>query len=138
MGAGMLPTPAKTPRKKNVENTKTVARTLFTKPAQTTDSSRRVKGKKYNGFSLESFHADPHQAASGSIEIFTDVRDRIPTLNTAEDNPFISHPAEFDKFSDDDQPLERVRRRKLSQVGEKRDPAIDDMISRDDGILYVL
>lgn len=63
-----LPTPAKTPSKKKVDNFSSASRTLF--PTNT------MSPKKPAPFSLESFEAP----ASGKkeIQIYTDSRDRIP------------------------------------------------------------
>ncbi|WEW55073.1 hypothetical protein PRK78_000501 [Emydomyces testavorans] len=138
--AGMLPTPAKTPRKKTVPDSGAVARTLFTKPTQAMDSEqaphKRARGKKYSGFSLESFHSDPQQANLDSIEIYTDVRDRIPTMNPSDDNPFISHLKEADTPNDDESDG-KAKRRKLGKGSKERDSMVDEMINRDDGVLYV-
>ncbi|KAI1906681.1 hypothetical protein LOZ61_006547 [Ophidiomyces ophidiicola] len=135
MTAGMLPTPAKTPRKKQIANPEPVARTLFAKSPHNMDSQNRSKGKKYSGFSLESFHGDPQPTSSSSIEIYTDIRDRIPSVNPAEDNPFITG-TQFDTPKGDNCDGQSKRRR-LSKDKEKRDPAVDEMVKRDDGILYV-
>ncbi|EEP82494.1 predicted protein [Uncinocarpus reesii 1704] len=139
MTAGMLPTPAKTPRKKRVPNPGPVARTLFADSTQVMDSEqpsqKRSRGGKFNGFSLESFHSDPQQN-SGSIDIYTDVRDRIPTLNPSVDNPFISRPGETNTPKNDEPG--KAKRRKVSKDDDnERDSAVDDMVKRDDGVLYV-
>ncbi|EER26510.1 hypothetical protein D8B26_003106 [Coccidioides posadasii str. Silveira] len=139
MAVGMLPTPAKTPRKKNIPDSGAIARDLFTNRARAMDlerrSQRRPRGKKYSGFSLESFHSNPEEN-NGSVEIYTDVRDRIPTLNSSEDNPFISRPeeAKTPKVEESDG---KAKRRKVNEDDIDRDPAVDEMVNRDDGVLCV-
>ncbi|KAB8229968.1 uncharacterized protein BDW43DRAFT_286973 [Aspergillus alliaceus] len=120
MSQGMLPTPAKTPKKKTVGDVGTTARVLFPQP-----SGHGKKSKKYAGFSLDSFEDD---AQGGSdIQIYTDSRDRIPepAENENEDNP----------FSKKSTISTRVSRRRAEQ--SKRDKEVDESVKRDDGMTYV-
>lgn len=137
---GMLPTPAKTPRKKQIEDLGPTARTLFSsssKSAQDPAAMMLKRSKKYSGFSLESFEADPQQASQELIAIFTDSRDRIPQVNNSPDNPFRSKPAEGEPSSSK-LAAEAGKRRKLDESSRKRDKNVDKAIRRDDGLLYVL
>ncbi|KAL1971198.1 hypothetical protein VTN77DRAFT_150 [Rasamsonia byssochlamydoides] len=127
--AGMLPTPAKTPRKKAVEDPSTTARALFPSASM---SSRAKKGKKYSGFSLESFHEDPSENHE-KIEIFTDSRDRIPKLDESEENPFYKKPE--DKRVSMNSSSRILRRRKVEEV--KRSEEVEEALKREDGMLYV-
>ncbi|KAL2003021.1 hypothetical protein VTN02DRAFT_5256 [Thermoascus thermophilus] len=125
--AGMLPTPAKTPRKKAVGDVGSTARTLFP-----TAPSRPKKGKKYTAFSLESFEEDPSEN-HGKIEIFTDSRDRIPELDESEGNPFYKKPSAAE--SSEHATSRTSKRRKAD--GIKRDKEVDEAIKRDDGMFYI-
>ncbi|GBF60725.1 hypothetical protein TMEN_3180 [Trichophyton mentagrophytes] len=135
---GMLPTPAKTPRKKQIEDLGPTARTLFSsssKSAQDPAAMMPKRSKKYSGFSLESFEADPQQASQEPIAIFTDSRDRIPQVNNSPDNPFRSKPADGEPSSK--LSADAGKRRKLDESSRKRDKNVDKAIRRDDGLLYV-
>ncbi|RAH53216.1 hypothetical protein BO85DRAFT_382172 [Aspergillus piperis CBS 112811] len=120
MTEGMLPTPAKTPRKKAVADVGNTARVLFPPPP-----SARKKTKKHTGFSLDSFCEDNAQGGS-EIQIYTDSRDRIPEVDESEDNPFYNKPTVSNTTT-------RASRRKES----RRDKEIDDSLNREDGMLYV-
>ncbi|KAG5207248.1 hypothetical protein GTR04_6371 [Trichophyton interdigitale] len=135
---GMLPTPAKTPRKKQIEDLGPTARTLFSsssKSAQDPAAMMPKRSKKYSGFSLESFEADPQQASQEPIAIFTDSRDRIPQVNNSPDNPFRSKSADGEPSSK--LSADAGKRRKLDESSRKRDKNVDKAIRRDDGLLYV-
>ncbi|KAI9929144.1 hypothetical protein ASPWEDRAFT_25013 [Aspergillus wentii DTO 134E9] len=129
MTDGMLPTPAKTPKKKAVGDAGSTARVLFPPSSL---SGRTKKPKKHLGFSLDSFSDDPSQNQS-SIQIYTDSRDRIPEVDESESNPF------YKKTTEVEPPVPaapRVSRRR--KVGEsKRDKEVDDAVKRDDGMFYV-
>ncbi|KMQ44237.1 hypothetical protein A7C99_5973 [Trichophyton rubrum] len=136
---GMLPTPAKTPRKKQIEDLGPTARTLFSsssKPAQDPAAMMPKRSKKYSGFSLESFETDPQQARQEPIAIFTDSRDRIPQVNNSPDNPFRSKPADGEPSSSK-LSADAGKGRKLDESSRKRDKNVDKAIRRDDGLLYV-
>jgi hypothetical protein len=137
MADGMLPTPVKTPRKKNIPSVNVAARALFQdQPVLgeelTATSVRGRRGRRYNGFTLESFSAE--EATSGNIQIFTDSRDNVPQLDTSKDNPFINHPSKVEGSS------RRVtgtsKRRKVSS--QKIDPQIQHAVDNDEGMIYVL
>ncbi|KAE8150562.1 hypothetical protein BDV25DRAFT_108816 [Aspergillus avenaceus] len=121
MSQGMLPTPAKTPKKKPVGDVGATARTLFPQPG------RPKKSKKYTGFSLDSFGDDNAQGGS-NIQIYTDSRDRIPEVDQTEENPFNKKPAPSKVPT-------RTSRRRAEQI--KRDKEVDESVKRDDGMTYV-
>ncbi|PYH90590.1 hypothetical protein BO71DRAFT_72719 [Aspergillus ellipticus CBS 707.79] len=121
MTEGMLPTPAKTPRKKAVGDVGGAARTLFPAP-----SSSRKKTKKHTGFSLDSFSEDNTNGGS-EIQIYTDSRDRIPEVDDSEGNPFYKKPTMAKN------PAARTSRRRES----RREKEIDESIDREDGMVYV-
>ncbi|KAL2796901.1 hypothetical protein BJX66DRAFT_335620 [Aspergillus keveii] len=117
MAEGMLPTPAKTPRKKPVDNVDPTARVLFP------PLSGQKKKRKQTGFYMDSFTEDPSQGES--IQIYTDSRDRIPEVDKSEANPF------YNKSSANTSA--RPSRRKA----RSRDKEVDEALNRDDGMVYV-
>lgn len=117
MTEGMLPTPAKTPRKKPVDNAGSTARVLFPQPGQ-------KKKKKQTGFSLDSFTDDAAQ--DGPIQIYTDSRDRIPEVDESEGNPFYQKPS-----------VNATSRPSRSKT-QSRDTEVDNALEREDGMVYVL
>jgi hypothetical protein len=139
MADGMLPTPVKTPRKKTIPSVNAAARALFQDQPilgeeTTANSGRGRRGRRYNGFTLESFSTD--EEAPTNIQIFTDSCDNVPQLDTSEDNPFIDHLTKAEGSSS-----RRVagtsKRRKVS--GEQKiDPQTQQAIDNDEGMIYVL
>lgn len=136
LSEGMLPTPVKTPKKKQVSNVKTAARALF-QDATTIDelavSSPRKsrKTRRYNGFSLETFRAE--EGDSEGIQIFTDNRDKVPEMDINNSNPFVEEAPGVR--------AERVagssKRRKVSSE-KSMDPQVQHAIDNDEGMVYVL
>ncbi|KAL2868307.1 uncharacterized protein BJX67DRAFT_53384 [Aspergillus lucknowensis] len=114
---GMLPTPAKTPRKKPVDNGGSAARALFP------TSHGQKKRKKQTGFSLDSFTDDPPQGES--IQIYTDSRDRIPEVDESEANPFYKKPSP------------KPNARPITRKTGGRDKEVDEALKREDGMVYV-
>lgn len=131
----MLPTPAKTPKKKAVGDMDTTARALFP-PA----SARPKKSKKQTGFSLDSFNEDaaPGQA---QIQIYTDCRDRIPEVDESEENPFYKPKAEAVQ-TPKNSATRSPRKPKAAETKQdkrlRRDREVNDAVKRDDGMVYVL
>ncbi|KAI0129485.1 hypothetical protein BJ170DRAFT_275640 [Xylariales sp. AK1849] len=132
---GMLPTPAKTPRKlpdEKVEaGVRAIARNLF--PAESSSeviATSRKKTKKYTGLTLDSFKAEDIEE---DIQIFTDSRDRLPVIDTSTGNPFYGETTEATS-----QPSTRrsTRKKKITIPGEGR-VSVDEAVKRDDGIVYV-
>ncbi|CEL07950.1 hypothetical protein ASPCAL11104 [Aspergillus calidoustus] len=117
MTDGMLPTPAKTPRKKPVDNVDSTARVLFP------PLSGQKKKRKQTGFSLDSFTEDPSQGES--IQIYTDSRDRIPEVDESEANPFYNKPSA------------NTSARSCRRKTRSRDKEVDEALNRDDGMVYV-
>ena len=132
---GMLPTPAKTPKKKAVADMGTTARSLF--PPM---SGRPRKSKKHTGFSLDSFTDDPTQGRA-QIQIYTDCRDRIPEVDESEENPFYrpkTETAQIPKNSATRAPKKPGAIESKQEKQLKRDREINDAVKRDDGMVYVL
>lgn len=129
MTDGMLPTPAKTPKKKAVGDAGSTARTLF---SNVTPSGRGKKSKKPTAYSLESFEDDSGQNQA-KIAIYTDSRDRIPEVDESEENPFYTKPVKgAGKAST------RQSRGSKATEGPQRDTEIDESLHREDGMHYVL
>ncbi|OLN85144.1 hypothetical protein CCHL11_06286 [Colletotrichum chlorophyti] len=131
--SGMLPTPAKTPKKgpsdKQTAQIKSVARNLFPTEEEGVASPKRKRvPKKYSGNSLESFTTTEVEEP---IAIFTDSQDRVPEADTSVENPFYG-----DSVTVDREPPRRRSKRKVAVPGEATQ-AIDEAVQRKDGIVYV-
>ena len=137
---GMLPTPVKTPKKKVVNKANNAARALFQDNPDMVDfepSPRKVrKGKRYNGFSLESFSAE-NEGGSGQIQIYTDSRDRVPQADGSQSNPFVEH--EMNGGTSTSRKVAGTsKRRKVSGERREVDSQVAAAIEEDDGMVYVL
>ncbi|KAH9885533.1 hypothetical protein F4778DRAFT_760806 [Xylariomycetidae sp. FL2044] len=130
---GMLPTPAKTPRKepnpKTEAASRAIARNLFSTPPANADLPKKKKASWVSGFTLESFTAEQ---AEDPIEIFTDSRDRIPKVDENLENPFLGNRA-----TEPQQPGTRRSKRKQVTIPGEGKQAIDEAVHREDGIVYV-
>lgn len=91
----MLPTPAKTPRKRALQTDESLgatARVLFADRPATIEAAvptpRKARKTIKNAISLESFAHQMDNDPGESIEIYTDSKDRIPTADEDEENPF--------------------------------------------------
>lgn len=134
---GMLPTPAKTPKKAPTETDpaiKAVARNLFSVHSATTDevmpSPKRRGRKKYSGYTMNSFEAE---AESEPISIFTDSHDRVPEVDAGTDNPFYG---ESSKVSPE--PTKRTSKRRKVIVPGEGEQDFEEVQRREDGLIYVL
>jgi hypothetical protein len=128
----MLPTPSETPRKRPLQteaSLKSTARVLFpARPAtieEVVPTPRRSRKTK-NLFTLESF-ANATEDSSTKIQIFTDSKERIPTRDDEEDNPFV---VKKGKAKAKATPQKSKR---LDARTEKMNEAAD----RDEGIVYL-
>ncbi|KAI1078888.1 hypothetical protein F5B20DRAFT_546565 [Whalleya microplaca] len=131
---GMLPTPAKTPRKQPDEkaqaSVRAIARNLFSSESEIMPSPRK-KAKKYTGLTLESFTAEEIE---NPIEIFTDTRDRVPEVDNTNENPFYGNqPA---STAEAEPSKRRSKRKHVTIPGEGR-RTIEEAIQREDGLVYV-
>ncbi|RYP50411.1 hypothetical protein DL768_004086 [Monosporascus sp. mg162] len=130
---GMLPTPAKTPRKQpdgtTDANVLSVARNLFASETNIMPSPKKKRSKKYSGLTLESFTAEDIEEP---IQIFTDSRDRIPEKDTNAENPFYGAAA---RDAPKPKPTQRRSSRRLVSIpGEGRE-TIEEAVRREDGTL---
>ncbi|KAI1801501.1 hypothetical protein F4811DRAFT_534146 [Daldinia bambusicola] len=134
--AAMFPTPAKTPKKqpdeKSKANVRAIARSLFSETDAIATPKKR-KAKKYTGLTLDSFTAEN---VDEPIEIFTDTRDRIPEADDNAANPFYEkHPAPA-TAEPPKSPKKRGQGKLISVPGEGKQP-LDEVLKREDGIIYV-
>jgi hypothetical protein len=115
----MLPTPNKSPPKRDHNAMQTTARILNFKPVNNIMPTPRKKTKSR-------LTLDPDDAVHEEVEIFTDIQDRIPTVDQTEDNPFIGARKT------------RARTRAQTAPSSTADVDIEDARSDDEkGILYV-
>lgn len=138
LSEGMLPTPVKTPKKKQISKSSLAPRALFQESSQVEQMApsprKSRKSKRYNGFSLESFSAEDDNAQS-QIQIFTDSRDQVPEVDVSEQNPFIESPPK--KQASTQKVMGTSKRRKINREN-KLDSQVAEAIKNDDGIVYVL
>jgi len=133
--SGLLPTPAKTPKKRPDEvapAVTSIARNLFAiRPSADEAMPSAKKGKKrYTGLSLASFAAEEESA---SIQIYTDSTDRVPEADLSPENPFYGEGARISS-----EPTKRsIKRRKMSVPGEGMQD-VEELEHREDGMVYTL
>lgn len=130
--AGMLPTPAKTPKKAPAEKNPAiqgVARNLFASDDEALSNRKSSRAKKYTGISLDSFRAEEEP-----IEIFTDSKERVPEKQESADNPFYG---EAGRVGGEEPALRRSKRRHVHVPGEGRQ-TVEEAMKREDGLVYVL
>ncbi|KAK4141113.1 uncharacterized protein C8A04DRAFT_31320 [Dichotomopilus funicola] len=134
-GAGMLITPAKTPKRPANANVKakvkSVARNLFHSDEE--DAAAGPSKTKTRADATEgpgSFYSGA--AAETSFQIFTDSHERIPEVDRSANNPFYvgeDHVAP-------EAPKRRSKRAMVSIPGEGK-VSIEEAVRRDDGMLIV-
>ncbi|KAH0542713.1 hypothetical protein FGG08_002948 [Glutinoglossum americanum] len=139
-GHGMLPTPAKTPKKRHtqpVAGLGSAARVLFAPRPPTVEEAmpsprKSKKGKKHNELSLHSFSDDQNDDGDEEkIEIYTDSKERIPEMDISDDNPFISRPGQAAAAEE----ARSLRRRRKVRTDVSHD--VEESLKRDDGMYYV-
>ena len=124
-----LPTPAKTPAQKHSDpsekNVNAIARNLFSKQQS---SPRKSRAKQYK---LDSFEAETE---TETFQIYTDSQDRVPEPDAAGDNPFYGEAG----IAASARPVRRSSRHKKNVAGDSVSESLDEVVRRDDGLLYVL
>ncbi|KAF2133126.1 hypothetical protein P153DRAFT_331556 [Dothidotthia symphoricarpi CBS 119687] len=135
MAPGMLPTPAKTPRKRTLQAEDSLgqtARVLFPNRPATIDevmpTPRKSRKLMKNFSTLESFAQDQDKS-SEKIEIFTDSKERVPIKDDSEENPFVVKKSKR-KAKAKTTPQ---KSRRLDQRTQKMNDAVD----RDAGMVYI-
>lgn len=136
MTAGMLFTPTKTPsNKRNVAaadtNIQPIARNIFrSSKDEIHPASTKRRTKQYKGISLESFIATEVEE---DIQVHVDSQNRIPQVDASADNPF---------YGDGPRPgatnTRLSRKRAVINIPGEGQQSIDDVVGRDDGMVYVL
>jgi hypothetical protein len=117
----MLPTPNKSPHKRDPNAMNTTARILNFKPASIQSTMPTPRKKTKSRLTL-----DDEDAVHEDVQIFTDIQDRVPTVDQTEDNPFIGARKT------------RARTRAQTAPSSSTDVDMDDARADDDkGILYV-
>lgn len=141
-GAYMLPTPAKTPRKKPVPSNAIVsaARVLFPAQPETVEDAMpliRRSGRKRShvGFALDNDMEDNEENVENRIQIFTDSKEKVPELDPSEDNPFYENP-EHAEPSMQASKARSSRKRKTS--GKVNADEESEAFNRGEGMVYVL
>lgn len=125
-----LPTPAKTPARKhpeqNEKDVNAIARNLFGR--QPSPKKTRT-ARRNNDISVDSFEIHDEEAP---IQIFTDSENRLPQVDTSNENPFYGEAG----IAASTAPVRRSSRNKKNAAVEKE--IVEEKLRRDDGLLYVL
>ena len=143
LGANMLPTPVKTPRKKLMHPAPAVsnaARVLFPVRPDTVEDAMptpRKRGRqRHVGFSLDSSMEDDGANSDGGIQIFTDSKEKIPELDLSEANPFIDRPEQEVGPGEPWKNRGGKKRKATSITGSN--PDIEEAFNHEEGMVYVL
>ncbi|KAL6711233.1 hypothetical protein ACN47E_005764 [Coniothyrium glycines] len=133
MASDMLPTPAKTPRKRRIEDVGSTARVLFPiNRAVTVDEvvpTPRKARKTKNLFTLESF-AQQNDDSSEKIAIYTDSKERIPTPGSQNDNPFLTTKGKGKGKA-------VATPQKSRKTVDERTTKMNEAAARDEGMVYM-
>ncbi|KAI4166248.1 MAG: hypothetical protein LQ342_000134 [Letrouitia transgressa] len=132
-----LPTPAKTPRKKAAETSSAIsstARVLFPSNDEDTLPTPQKKGRRsrrHAGFFLDnSFEGPEHEE---HIKIFTDSKEKVPELDTTEDNPFYSNP-----LNEGVSKAWETKSKKNRKTDVTSSQFIEEAFNHEEGMVYVL
>ncbi|QDS75535.1 hypothetical protein FKW77_005356 [Venturia effusa] len=124
---GMFHTPAKTPRKRSVPQgaMNGTARSLFPgRPATVEEAMPTPKKARKKAFNPFAIAEDGQEASSSSkIDIYTDSKDRVPTLDEDEANPFLSRNA-----------AKQSKRRRNKVTTEEE---MEEAVRNEEGLVYV-
>lgn len=139
----MLPTPAKTPRKKPVPSLAIVptARVLFPVQMETDEgtipvSRKRGRKKRHVGFLLDSSMEDDDNCQDNNIQIFTDSKDKVPELDPSEDNPFYDNSDRTNHIEESSE-IKSARKRKV-KTNSNGNKEVEEAFKREEGMVYVL
>ncbi|KAL8746384.1 MAG: hypothetical protein Q9190_001593 [Brigantiaea leucoxantha] len=135
-----LPTPAKTPRKKIAGTHSAIssaARVLFPVHQSTIEDAmpnprkQGRKNRKHVGFSLDSSTEEDN--SEDKIQIFTDSKEKIPELDSAEDNPFYGSSARTDSSKDRESSGSKDHKPRVTS-----NQSIKEAFDHERGMVYVL
>lgn len=123
----MLNTPAKTPsRKRKDANLNGTARLLFGDNEGLLDPtpSRRNRGRRTDPFAI--FGDEDVNVEANGIQIYTDSKERVPSLDEDESNPFLSKNAS------------KSAGKAKSKKKSTHDRQMEDAAKNEEGMVYVL
>ncbi|GAB7363050.1 hypothetical protein MBLNU230_g3343t1 [Neophaeotheca triangularis] len=132
----MFPTPVKTPNKRQRTAINPTARILNFQPGHhrandlmpTPRKIKKTSRTQTEGFEL--YDDDQELKGQDKIEIFTDTKDRIPTMDGADDNPFVgARPATPPPAP------RKVKKKSRDQIQEEE--AMDESVRKEEGITYI-
>jgi hypothetical protein len=127
----MLPTPAKTPRKRRIEDVSSTARVLFptNRPSTIEEAmpTPRKSRKTKNLYTLESF-AEQMDENSEKIPIYTDSKERLPTPGAVDDNPFLTKKGKGKA---------KAIPQKSKKTVDRKTAKMEDAVDRDEGMVYI-
>jgi hypothetical protein len=123
----------KTPRKREVakEVLSSTSRVLFHPRLATVDDAMPSpkKSRKSKGVSLTSVF-DGKQGHAEKIEVYEDSKERIPTADYDEDNPFLVQPGEARS--------KQTAKSSKGRAQTQRDTQMEDDMRNERGVTYVL
>lgn len=135
MAPGMLPTPAKTPRKcalHSEQSIKPTARVLFPSRPASIDEVTPRKARKFtkNVYSLNSFEETGE--SSEKIQIYTDSKERIPTADEDDDeNPFVTKKTKGKAKA-------KAKATPQRRKEDARTEEMEEAVNRDEGMIFML
>lgn len=142
LATNMLPTPAKTPRKKPVQPAavQAAARVLFPSRPDTVEDAmptpRKRRNKRHVGFSLYSSMEDDGEAVSENpIEIYTDSKDKVPELDPSEDNPFYDQ--HHQTVASAEPCITKGSKKRKAEHSIDASKEIEEAFNREEGMVYV-
>ncbi|KAF1987083.1 hypothetical protein K402DRAFT_453936 [Aulographum hederae CBS 113979] len=134
--SGMLPTPSKTPRKTSTHPAAlaSTSRILFPGRTATIEEAmptpRQVrKTKRVTTFAIHGLGDD----AANNIPIFTDSKERMPTIDDDEDNPFVTRTRDGKKKA----PRKEPEKRKQPPPRDLETEAMEEAVRNNEGMIYV-
>ena len=142
IGANMLPTPAKTPRKKQIHSKAlaSASRVLFPVRPETVEevmpTPRKRRNRRHVGFSLTSSFEENETSSEGKIHIFTDSKEKLPELDTSEENPFYDIAAQPGPSQEKRKSRGSKKRKGSSTVHGNKE--IEEAFNHEKGMVYVL
>lgn len=148
LGAGMLPTPAKTPRKRAVPNNavNTTARVLFPgRMANAEDAMppRKSRNRRTGLLSLDGLDEDGDDEA-GRISIYTDSKERVPDPDEGAENPFVvkskgkNRATETNEANGGAMMVQRKKRGRQPKALVEEEAEMERKAQNDEGMVYVL
>lgn len=99
---------------------------------------KSVRSKRHAALSLGSLVEESDEEASSSkIEIYTDSRERVPSLDEGEDNPFVG-PRKTRRRPKAVRKADRVKRSNSDAHAEEETYRMEKAVENGEGLIYVL